>query len=86
MIPIKGATSVPTRGRQIVLVKLRIGQMNDPISLIINNPNRATKRPVKVLGEILAVRGRLGVHGAQGDAVKGRFGFDYRRRQKGAGL
>ena len=37
--------------------------MNDPISLIINSSNRATKRPAKVLGEILAPQGCLGVHG-----------------------
>ena len=44
---------------QIVLAKLRIGQMNDPISLIINSPNRATKRPAKVLDEILDLREAL---------------------------
>jgi predicted GTPase len=69
-----------------VLVKLRIGQMNDLISLIINAPNRATKRPAKVLGEILALREDLVFMAREWDAVKGRFGFDYRRRRKGAGL
>ena len=71
---------------QIVPAKLRISQMNDPISLIINNPSRATKRPAKVLGEILAVREDLVSMARKWDAVKGRFGFDYRRRRKGAGL
>ena len=71
---------------QIVLAKLRIGQMNDLISLIINNPNRATKRPANVLAEILALSEYLVSMARKWDAVKGRFGFDYRRRRKGAGL
>ena len=54
---------------QIVLAKLRIGQMNDPISLIVNSPNRATKRPAKVLDEM----GSLGVHGAQVGCGEGAF-------------
>jgi hypothetical protein len=67
---------------RIVLAKLRIGQMNNPISLIINSPNRTTKdRPrYSVKWEALVSMAR------KWDAVKGRFGFDYRRRRKGAGL
>jgi hypothetical protein len=37
---------------QEMAVKFRIGQMNDPIFLIINSPNWAMKRPTWVLSEI----------------------------------
>ena len=56
---------------QIMLAKLRIGQMNDPISLIMNTPNRATKGPVQLLGEILALREDLVSMVRKWDAVKG---------------
>ena len=56
---------------QIVLAKLRIGQMNDLISLIINNPNRATKGSANVLAEILALSEYLVSVARKWNAVKG---------------
>jgi hypothetical protein len=50
---------------RIVVLKLRIGQMNDLISLIINDLKQGNKRPAKVLGEILALREALVSMGAQ---------------------